>query len=85
MPKNKQQDLGGATEAMGAAPVSPPEPTWIAVRMTATRTNPLAHGPRTLARDRVYLVDLNEPAIRRELQATWMVPLPANQQPEVTE
>lgn len=53
--------------------------------MTANRPNPLREGPRTLYRGHVYLVDLTEPAIVRELQATWMVPLPANQQPDPEE
>lgn len=49
------------------------EPIWVVVRSTVHR--------RGLPRNRVATVDITDPVIRHELQASWIVPLPAAEQP----
>lgn len=82
MTMKPQQDLGGPVEQRGPVSASPPEPHWMSVRMTVNKANEMGEGPRILYRGQMYDVDLNEPWVIRQLQATWMVPLPANQQPQ---
>lgn len=50
-----------------------PEPFWIVVRSTVNLPG--------LPRDRVAMVNAHLPDIQRCLRATWLVPLPADQQP----
>jgi hypothetical protein len=52
------------------------EPIWVVVRATVN----LPH----LARDHMATVDVTLPEIQRALCATWIVPLPLNEQPTIT-
>lgn len=52
------------------------EPVWVVVRATVSL-------PR-LPRDHMATVDVNQPEIQRALRASWIVPLPLDEQPTIT-
>lgn len=58
------------------AETQPEGPVWLVVRATVA----LPHLPR----GHMATVDVTLPEIQNALRATWIVPLPANEQPKLT-
>jgi hypothetical protein len=68
-----EETLKASGTTFGGAVPEEPSPIWVVVRSTVPR-----HG---LPRNHVATVDITDPVIQHELRASWIVPLPANEQP----